>query len=244
MSSTYNQSVWDIIIENKFTAIKIISSLLVLVLLFLGLSWYYKWFFFAENNSEPISAAELIKEYNYSEGNTESRVVLVHFYDYECGACQSFDPVLQDFVTQYGERLKVVHKQLPIIGTYSSIAAKATQAAGLQGSFLEFKSASFDMVSSQNLTVNTLTEIATELGLDVEQWNKDRTSIEIENQVKQDEYDWQNVEVPKSSRSSDSRPTGTPTIILVKDEEVVDWWTGALPVETMGQIVSPYLDSQ
>ncbi|MDI9350347.1 MAG: DsbA family protein [Candidatus Symbiobacter sp.] len=65
-------------------------------------------------------------------GNREGSITLVEFFDYRCGYCKSFEPVLQKLIASEPQ-LRVVLKQFPILSEASVMAARAVLAARGQG---------------------------------------------------------------------------------------------------------------
>jgi len=230
--SSYDKSLGDILSENRSLAIKIGIGLVVLLGLILGFAWYNESWFFADNSVEE---AELVRDYNYFEGDENAEFVILHYFSLGCPACQSFETNLKEFA-EANRQYKVVHKHLPTTGQSSPAAARAMQAAGEQGKFLEYKQEIFAKArGDESVNVETMTEVAENLGLDIEQWERDRKSSRIEDQVEQDEEDYRNVTFTESSYSTDASPNATPTLIILRNDEMVDWWTGATTVEQMEQ---------
>lgn len=70
-------------------------------------------------------------------GDKRGDVTLVMFTDYACGYCRSSVPDV-DRLLASDPRLKVVWREIPILGPGSEIAAKASLAAAQQGAFRDF----------------------------------------------------------------------------------------------------------
>jgi protein-disulfide isomerase len=239
MSSSYDPTIWEILTEDKKKFFSILSGILILILVVISIMWYNKIGFFSENTQ---SSTTLIRDYNFKKGPSDAKVSLVYFFDYECSHCQTFNPVLNTFNEEYKDKVQVVYKDLPIIGIYSKATSEAASAAKLQGKYLEFKNSAIEKnQNGQKMTTENLEVVAKELELDIEKWQKDRVSLVIKDQVKQDETDWKSVKVPKSSYTQDSRPNGTPTVIIMENNEIKDWWTGQLPTEELKIRVDKYL---
>jgi protein-disulfide isomerase len=62
-------------------------------------------------------------------------VVVTWFFDYRCGYCKQVEPAMEDLLKQ--SNVKVVFKELAILGDQSVLAAKAALAANKQGKFSE-----------------------------------------------------------------------------------------------------------
>ncbi len=70
-------------------------------------------------------------------GNEKGDVTLVMFTDYACGYCRTSVPDVDRLLAD-DPKLKVVWREIPILGPGSEIAAKASLAAARQGAFREF----------------------------------------------------------------------------------------------------------
>ncbi|MGR6329763.1 DsbA family protein [Sphingomonas sp. XXL09] len=73
-------------------------------------------------------------------GNPKGDVTLVEFYDYNCGYCRASLPMIADLIKR-DPGLRVVYRELPILGPTSRPAARASLAAAQQGKFGAFHEA-------------------------------------------------------------------------------------------------------
>lgn len=70
-------------------------------------------------------------------GAEKGDVTLVMFTDYACGYCRSSLPDIDRLIAE-DSRLKVVWREIPILGPGSEVAAKGALAAAQQGAFRSF----------------------------------------------------------------------------------------------------------
>jgi len=75
-------------------------------------------------------------------GAEKGDVTLVMFSDYACGYCRASLPAVQQLLAE-DKNLKVVWREIPILGAGSEVAAKASLAAAEQGAFLDFHNRMF-----------------------------------------------------------------------------------------------------
>lgn len=75
-------------------------------------------------------------------GAADGDVVLVEFFDYACSFCRASNPVVERLVRE-DPRLKVVWRELPVLGPDSQEAAFVSLAAADQGRFRQFHDALF-----------------------------------------------------------------------------------------------------
>lgn len=117
-----------------------------------------------------------------SVGNPQADVTIVEFFDYNCGYCKKVVPELQKLV-QEDKNLRVVFKEMPILGPTSKTAAEWALAAHKQGKYFEYHMAVMDSKGAKN--EETLSQLAKDLGLDVEKMKTDAASKEVKDIISQ-----------------------------------------------------------
>jgi len=70
-------------------------------------------------------------------GNEKGDVTLIEFFDYNCHYCKEIVPNLQKIVEE-DKGVKIIFKDIPILGATSDTAAKWALAAHKQGKYFEF----------------------------------------------------------------------------------------------------------
>lgn len=105
-----------------------------------------------------------------SSGNAGGDVIIVDFNDYQCPYCKRAHQALKSVVAADG-RVKVIYKDLPILGEASRLAALAAMAAAKQGKHLALHDALMEF--NGKLDRARILEIATSVGLDVALLEKD-----------------------------------------------------------------------
>jgi hypothetical protein len=70
-------------------------------------------------------------------GAQDGDVVLVEFFDYACGYCRQSNEAIDRLLAE-DPKLKVVWRELPVLGPASQQAAYASMAAAQQGAFVPF----------------------------------------------------------------------------------------------------------
>jgi protein-disulfide isomerase len=99
------------------------------------------------------------------KGGANALVTIVEFTDYECPSCGATQPVLEEVVKEFGEKVKLVVRNYPLgQHTHAFKAAEASEAAREQGKYWEYASLLFS--NQKALEINNLKEYATRLGLD------------------------------------------------------------------------------
>lgn len=106
-------------------------------------------------------------------GGASTAVDVVEFFDYRCPYCKRVDPAIRKLVED-NPNVRVIFKELPILGPESLLAAKASVASYRQGAYLKFHEAL--MAESGSLTQDALSGIAARLGLDMQKFTADMES--------------------------------------------------------------------
>jgi protein-disulfide isomerase len=74
------------------------------------------------------------------KGASKPDVTLVEFYDYACAYCKASNPHIERLLKE-DQRLRVVYRELPILGPQSVAAARLSLAASKAGRFARFHDA-------------------------------------------------------------------------------------------------------
>lgn len=140
-----------------------------------------------EPEGPPPSFNVQVTDQDHIRGNKDASVTIVEFSDFECPFCGRFAPTIEQAMTEYGDRVRLVYKHFPLesIHPLARPAAEASECAAEQGKFWEFH----DMVfANQDLLTNDyLTkQIPTALGLDAGRYNTCITSGKYSQRVDDD----------------------------------------------------------
>jgi len=113
-------------------------------------------------------------------GNPDGSIVMVEFFDYNCGYCKRALPdVLQ--LIDASKDVKIIMKEWPILGAGSLYAARAALASHQQGKYWEFHLA---LMSERRVDEAKVLEVAERLGLDMKKLKADMNSAEVINTIK------------------------------------------------------------
>lgn len=110
-------------------------------------------------------------------GNPKGDVTLVEFFDYQCGYCKAVQADLQKLIKEDG-KLRVVFKEIPILGPGSVTAAKAALASREQGKYELLHNAL--MGHRGQLDEDTIMRLARSVGLDTDKLKADMESPVIQ----------------------------------------------------------------
>lgn len=116
-------------------------------------------------------------------GPKDAKVTIVEFFDYNCGFCKRATPWVEEAVETYGDDIRVVFKELPILDqrtNTSRLASRAALAAQRQGKYAEMH---FALMSQQRLSGEIIRETAEEIGLDMRKYEADLADATIEQHI-------------------------------------------------------------
>lgn len=111
-----------------------------------------------------------------SVGNAQARTVLVEFFDYRCPYCKQMHQPIKALLAADPD-LRIVRKDLPVLGPASVVAARAAQAARAQNLYPALHDAM--MGFRGQLDEAAIFRIAGEVGLDVARLRRDMENPEI-----------------------------------------------------------------
>src|SRR4051794_10720501 len=76
---------------------------------------------------------------SHIKGDGSSGVTLVEYGDYECPACSSFEPTVEQVYEKYSKEIKFQFRNLPLVSIHQNAfaGARAAEAASLQNKFWE-----------------------------------------------------------------------------------------------------------
>jgi protein-disulfide isomerase len=153
----------------------------LMVVLIGGSVWY--------SNSVSGTYNEGVEVKAHTKGSSDAAVTLVEYSDFQCPACGAFQPVLNEVLAQYGDKINFEYKHFPLIQIhpFAEPAARAAEAAGQQGKFFEYADMLFEKQAEWSKGSNPtgfFTKYATELGLDLDLFAKHQRSSVLGDNVK------------------------------------------------------------
>ena len=130
-----------------------------------------------QNNKRNISLyyKDLIKNDYLFLGNKNGKDIIIEFFDYNCGYCKRSFPEIMELVSE-NKNIKVILKELPVLGESSILASKASIASQKQDKYFEFHQ---ELINYSSLiSLPDIKKISKELGINYEQLQKDMNSDE------------------------------------------------------------------
>ena len=125
--------------------------------------------------SEPALPVQSISvDDDPARGDAKAPVTIVEFTDFQCPSCAALQPVLEEVLKSYGNKVRLVVRDFPLARHENARkAAEAANAANAQGKFFEYTALLFKR--QDKLDLPSLKKYATELGL-----NRARFDLELD----------------------------------------------------------------
>lgn len=115
----------------------VFGSLVVLILLFVGLGYFYK---NNETQKEELVTLKnselLVREHSIKFGDNKKNISVVEFLDPECESCALFHPIMRKLYKEYHEDIQLVVKYIPNHQN-SKFAIKILEASRVQNKYEE-----------------------------------------------------------------------------------------------------------
>ena len=118
-----------------------------------------------------------------SIGPDDAKVTIVEFFDYNCGYCKRATPWIEEAAKKYGDDVRIVFKELPILDDRtktSRIAARAALAADKQGKYQEMH---FALMNQKRLSGDIVRKTAEDIGLDMKRYDADLADPTIDQHI-------------------------------------------------------------
>ena len=123
-------------------------------------------------------------------GPDDAKVRLVEYSDFQCPYCQMFQKTMNEIVSEYGDKVQFIFKNLPLesIHPRAKAAAMAAECANEQGKWLEYADKLFvnQKVWGEAKNNKMFTSYASQLKLDVTKFNQCITDEKYADKIKAD----------------------------------------------------------
>jgi protein-disulfide isomerase len=114
-------------------------------------------------------------------GNPKGDVTVVEFYDVRCPYCRRMVPVMAELL-KHDPRVRLVFKDIPILGPGSVLGAKALLAAQNQGGYTRLHA--LLMTGNPNIDTDRLKQASERAGLDWARLQRDMDSTAVAERIK------------------------------------------------------------
>lgn len=173
---------------------KWIFRTIVLLLVVLGVYKAWQWINTPGEGGRVPEEILSVKSDDWVKGNSNAKITLVEYADFECPACRIYSSeILPKLTEEFKDDLKIVSRHYPLPQHTKAVdAAKAVEAAGSQNKFWEMYELLYDKQDDWSGSGNAkdkFREYAASLGLNIARYDEDFKSDNTAQSIKKDEAD-------------------------------------------------------
>lgn len=127
-----------------------------------------------------------VNKKDHIKGDSNANLEIVEFGDFQCGHCGAAHPVVEKIIKEFGNQVSFVFRNFPLSEMHKNAreAAKAAEAAAIQGKYWEMHNRIFE--NQEYLQSNDFIAHAEKLGLDIEKFKNDMELTSIAEKIDDD----------------------------------------------------------
>ncbi len=183
------------------------------------------------NSSNTLSAQTLTENGSPMLGDPNAKITIVEWGDYQCTYCHLFhqntkDQLIQEYVNT--GKVNFVFRDFPLNGPDSILAAEAAYCANDQNKFWQYHDELYNNWGGERtgwVNQKSLDKFATNVGLDLNQFDKCVSDKKYENKVLENQKFGQEIGID-----------GTPSFIIFNDKTITKV-VGAQPFSVFKQVL-------
>ncbi len=159
-------------------------------------------------SATPLGTPAPGAEPAHVRGDESAPVLIEEFGDFQCPPCGALYPVMKKIEGEMGTRVKVIFRNYPLMKIHKNAldAARAAEAAGLQGKFWEMHDLLYEKQGEWSVMPDArpvFEEFARTLKLDVDRFRADLDSLPVNSRIRSD-----------MTRADSIGVKGTPTVFI------------------------------
>jgi protein-disulfide isomerase len=183
------------------------------------------------NSSNTLSTQTLIENGSPMMGDPNAKITIVEWGDYQCTYCHLFhqntkDQLIQEYVNT--GKVNFVFRDFPLNGPDSVLAAEAAYCAGDQNKYWQYHDELYNNWGGERtgwVNKKSLDQFATNVGLDLNQFDQCMSDKKYENKVLENRQFGQEIGID-----------GTPSFIIFNDKTITKV-VGAQPFSVFKQVL-------
>ena len=131
---------------------KFIAAVGLIIVILMG----YYMFAVPQTSSTGVVQEVTLSETDHVKGAKDGKVTLVEFGDFQCPACAAYEPIVRQVLNDNKDTVKFSYRHFPLTQIHKNalLAAKATEAAALQGKFWEMHDILYDKQDEWGSSLN------------------------------------------------------------------------------------------
>jgi protein-disulfide isomerase len=183
------------------------------------------------NSHNTLSSQTLIENGSPVLGNPNAKITIVEWGDYQCTYCHLFqqntqDELIQEYVNT--GKANFVFRDFPLNGPDSVLAAEASYCADDQNKYWQYHNELYNNWGGERtgwINQKSLDQFATNVGLDLNQFDKCMSDKKYESKVLENQQFGQEIGI-----------NGTPSFIIFNDKTITKV-VGAQPFSVFKQVL-------
>ena len=168
------------------------------------------------NQESKLTITQLMEDGSPIIGNPNAEISIVEFGDYQCTFCYKFhqntlNTIQSDYIDS--GKINYVYRDFPLNGSDSILAAEAAYCANDQENYWQYHNLLFENWAGENtgwITMNSLTQFAVDLKLDISEFKNCLTSHKYYQKVIDNENYAKKINI-----------NATPSFLIFNNEEVI-----------------------
>ena len=168
------------------------------------------------NEESELTITQLMENASPIIGSQNAEISIVEFGDYQCTFCYKFhqntlNTIQSDYIDS--GKINYVYRDFPLNGSDSILAAEATYCANDQENYWQYHNLLFENWAGENtgwITMNSLTQFAVDLKLDISEFKNCLTSHKYYQKVIDNENYAKKINI-----------NATPSFLIFNNEEVI-----------------------
>jgi protein-disulfide isomerase len=218
---------------------RFLSILAVLALVFVGIFIVSQ----KSNNSSSGGKSSSSQPTNHVQGKNAKNVTLIEYGDYQCPICGAYYQPIKQVVEKYSADIKFQFRNLPLTSIHPNAfaAARAAEAAGLQGKYFEMQGMLYENQnswSSSSSSVKIFESYAKAIGLNMTQYKADYPSAKVNDAINAD----------LNAYAKTKQEQATPSLFIngkhIENTDLSDPSTGAPSVERISKLIDEAIAKQ
>lgn len=163
----------------------------------------------APNTKFEGNAGQMQADDHVRNRGDNKKVTLIEYGDFQCPSCGAFYPIIKQLESQFNGQINFVFREFPLISLHPNAlaAARAAEAAGLQGKFFEMHDKLYETQTSWGEVATNQQALfesyAKELNLNMAKFKQDYASQAVSDKIAKDQ-----------SSAGQFNVNATPTFIL------------------------------
>jgi len=224
---------------SKYMDKRFLSILGVIAVVFIGIFAISQ----RSNNNSTSGSASSAQPTSHIEGQDAKGVTLVEYGDYECPICAEFYTPLKQAFNDNSQNIHFQFRNLPLVSIHKNAfsAARAAEAAGLQGKYWQMHDKLYENQNQWVSASNPLSDFQTyaqEIGLNVSKFNSDYAGSAVNDSINAD----------LAAFAKTGKEQATPTFFLdgkaLDNSQFLDPQTGGISVAKFDQAIANEIKSK